>query len=837
MVPGWTVCFALTAVCVISTSALAIKPAKSEIGVAHEWTSTHFARPTEIAAPVSTTVRKDEPGLLVLANNDPVQKNSRMGKPLKILDKEYTHGLFCHAVSKVVVRLPVAGKTFSSIVGLDAHAGGGSVVFSVKVDGREAFSSGVMTQGMEGKPVSVDLGGASQFILEVGDAGDGIACDQSNWADAKVVMQDGSELWLADLPFNEHTQPLTPRSMYQTPFSFRYGGKSSDEFLASWDYKETTTKLDKNRSQKVVTYSDPNTKLVVTLKSIEYRDYPTVEWTLFFKNTGKENTPILEQIQAIDTRINRRGTQEFILHHNQGTTIAANDFAPLITELKPGLETRLTSSQGRPCGAVWPYFNIEGPEAGMIVVVGWPGKWSAQFNRDGNNNLRVAAGQDLTHFTLHPGEEIRTPLIVLQFYKGHDIDRVQNIWRRWMLDYNLLRPGGKLPPPQMTPCSSHQYAEMTKADEASQIMFVDRYVEERIKIDYWWMDAGWYPCDGNWGKTGTWEVDRTRFPRGLRAVSDHAREKGIKTIVWFEPERVGGAGTWLYDNHKSDWLLGGTLLNLGNPEAWNWLVNHIDKIITDEGIDLYRQDFNMDPLPYWRNNDADDRQGITENHYVTGYLAYWDELRKRHPNMLIDSCASGGHRNDLETMRRSVPLLRSDYIFEPIGQQGHTYGLAQWLPYFGTGVNQTDPYLFRSCMCPGMIPCWDMRNKDLDYDLMRKLSAEWRSVAPNYMGDFYPLTPYSLAKDVWMVWQFDRPEAGEGMIQAFRRDESADAAMVFKLRGLDANASYVVTDIDTGHSQNMTGHELMNEGIKVMISGKPGAALVTYKRSMKDGNG
>ena len=54
--------------------------------------------------------------------------------------------------------------------------------------------------------------------------------------------------------------------------------------------------------------------------------------------------------------------------------------------------------------------------------------------------------------------------------------------------------------------------------------------------------------------------------------------------------------------------------------------------------------------------------------------------------MLIDSCASGGRRNDLETMRRAVPLWRSDYAFEPIGQQCMTYGIRLWLPYHGTGT-------------------------------------------------------------------------------------------------------------------------------------------------------
>ncbi|MEN6308568.1 MAG: alpha-galactosidase [Anaerohalosphaeraceae bacterium] len=116
-----------------------------------------------------------------------------------------------------------------------------------------------------------------------------------------------------------------------------------------------------------------------------------------------------------------------------------------------------------------------------------------------------------------------------------------------------------------------------------------------------------------------------------------------------------------------------------------------NKIITDEGVDLYRQDFNIDPLGHWRANDTEDRQGITENKYVAGYLAYWDELLRRHPGMLIDSCASGGRRNDLETMRRAIPLYRSDYILEPVGNQGQTYGLSLWLPFYGAGYNLPVP--------------------------------------------------------------------------------------------------------------------------------------------------
>src|SRR5208337_2199302 len=142
-------------------------------------------------------------GVDVLANHDPVTQNGRGGKPMKIGDKEYTRGLYCHAVSLVEVHLPGPSKSFTAVVGLDhnedtAH-GKGSVVFAVKVRGRVAFESEVMRFGTPGRELNVDLGGADSFTLEVGDAGDGIGWDQSDWADAKVTLADGKELWLGEM--------------------------------------------------------------------------------------------------------------------------------------------------------------------------------------------------------------------------------------------------------------------------------------------------------------------------------------------------------------------------------------------------------------------------------------------------------------------------------------------------------------------------------------------------------------------------------------------------------------------------------------------------------------
>ena len=812
-----------------ATLAPAVTPSAEELLEARRFAAAKFEGVTDLKQP--------EIGLLVVANNDPVQQNGRNGKCLQIVDKLYAKGLFCHATSKVVVRLPKPAKSFTAVVGVDRNdqtvSNTATVVFAVRVGDRSAFQSPVMRVTTPGLPVQVDLGGAREFTLEVADGGDGISCDQADWAEAQVTLEDGQVVGLGDLPILG-----SQRRVYtaELPFSFTYNGKPSAELLKGWPVQRESRSLDANRTERVVRWSDPETGLAVRWVTIEYHDFPTVEWTLYFSNSGNKETPILADLQALDVPMERVGWPsadwtEFRLHHQTGSPCQANDYEPHLSVLKPGEVKRIATSGGRPTNSDLPYFNIELPTSeGLIAVLGWPGQWAAQFARDGQNGLRIRAGQEQTHFKLLPKEEVRSPLVVLQFWKGDRI-RSQNIWRRWMLAHSMPKPGGKLPPVELAACSSHQFGEMINANTESQKLFIDRYLEEGLKLDYWWMDAGWYWNKSGWPNVGTWEVDTNRFPGGLRVISDHAHAKGVKTIVWFEPERVT-ADTWLTNNHP-EWILGGKaggLLNLGDAAAWKWVTGHINQLITDQGIDLYRQDFNMDPLGNWRANDAEDRQGITEIKHVAGYLAYWDELRRQHPDMLIDSCASGGRRNDIETLRRSVPLLRSDYIIEPVGNQGHTYGISFWMPYYGTGTGALDTYMLRSVLCPHFTACFDMRKKDLNYEVARRVLGQWRQYAGNFFGDYYPLTPYSLDQGSWIAWQFNCPERGEGMVQAFRRAESIYEQVRPRLSGLEPDARYVLTNLDSGETTEMTGRELWDKGFSLSISDQPGSAVITYKK-------
>jgi alpha-galactosidase len=189
-------------------------------------------------------------------------------------------------------------------------------------------------------------------------------------------------------------------------------------------------------------------------------------------------------------------------------------------------------------------------------------------------------------------------------------------------------------------------------------------------------------------------------------------------------------------------------------------------------------------------------------------------------------------RNDLETLRRAVPLLRSDWYWSPEGQQCLTYGLSLWFPYQGTGViYERDTYWWRSSMVAELSFGPDTAGLDhVDFARLRRLVDEHRLISPCFLGDFHPLTAYTHAADQWMAWQLDRPDLGTGVVQAFRRPESIYESARLRLQGLDAEATYEVRDLDPNTVTRLSGRELMERGLLVTLTERPGSAVIVYDR-------
>ncbi|MFA6108032.1 MAG: alpha-galactosidase [Candidatus Latescibacterota bacterium] len=639
------------------------------------------------------------------------------------------------------------------------------------------------------------------------------------------------------------------------PISLCCDGTRVTGIPAAWNPGGTSRRLDANLVETVWQGLDPATGLTIRVECLIYQDFPVVEWTVWLENTGSSPSPVLSEILALDSVLPATAP---VLHHGNGDFYSEEGYTPTETPLLPGTEVSCIPNGGRPCDGAFPYFRLHDQGRGYTLAVGWPAQWSARFTGV-KEGVAVQAGQARTRLRLFPGERVRTPRITLMVWTGEPA-RAVNLWRRWFLAHVMPKPDGRSLRPLLAVAGTDEGEEFTAATEENQLRFQDQFRRRGIDFDVWWIDAGWYPCrnpegERRWWLTGTWQPDEERFPRGLRPVADHAAIGGARLLIWFEPERVT-RNSRLFAEHP-EWLLqradeatraadANALLNLGNPDCRRWLTDHVCGQIQEHGIGVYRQDFNFPPLDYWRENDAEDRQGWHENQHVQGYLQYWDELLARNPGLWIDSCSSGGRRNDLETMRRSVPLHYTDYGYgrHPVKLAFH-HTLYAWIPYFKDVTlswdgeiqgdewrydREVDRYAFHCGMAPMFVPALDIHRDDYDFALARELVALWRRAADLLLyGDYYPLTRFSRSPEEWVAWQFNRPERGDGLVQGIRHAACVDETLIVVLRDLDAEAEYRLENPETKEELVRTGAELMERGFDLTLSPRS-AAIWFYRR-------
>jgi alpha-galactosidase len=476
--------------------------------------------------------------------------------------------------------------------------------------------------------------------------------------------------------------------------------------------------------------------------------------------------------------------------------------------------------------------NLEWRGGGVICAIGWSGQWSLDVARDAGREVALRAGQQTTNLVLHPGESIRTPRTLLVEWRGDDAMEGHNALRRLLLDHYVPRVDGEIALPPVAQCGWFTFNTGNDVTEANQIEMMEPMAG--MGFEAYWLDAGWF--EGGWpAGAGSWVPKAEAFPQGLKPVGDAAHERGLKFVLWFEPERVNPASR-IAKEHP-EWVLhtgeGDGLFNLGDPAARRWLTDFLSQCITDFGIDVYRNDFNIDPLRFWQAADSPDRQGMSEIRYIEGLYAMWDDLRARHPGLTIDNCSSGGRRIDLETVSRSYPLWQSDTQCcgkaMPVWDQNQTAGLSPWVPLHAAAVWGFSPYVFRSIATTGANFVADPSKEPLDQEAKDAIE-ELRRLRPYWLGDYYPLMPVSRDERHWAGWQFDRPDLGEGFAALFRREGSPYSVCEASLRGIDPDATYEVSYGESYElrTETMRGSKLSK--LNAEISTAPGSLMFIYRK-------
>lgn len=547
---------------------------------------------------------------------------------------------------------------------------------------------------------------------------------------------------------------------------------------------------------------------------------------LRFEHRGAENSKEIWRVRTLNVTLNAtRGVP--VWNSFTGDSCGAQSYNRLEKALTDGEKLHVEPQGGRSCNTTgFPFFDIDCGERAYAFGIGWTGQWVEEVSAFAGR-VRVEIGLADADFYLRPGECVRGPRALMVEGASGDVRRA---FRRVMLEKfsPAARTGKALTLPiALQPFDRYFYNPRFQtykngrpewATEQGQIDSVDAAVRCRY-IDTLWLDAAWFK-NGFPDGVGNYSF-ADGFPRGLKPVTDYAHEKGLKFVLWFEPERVDKHSE-VFRDHR-DMLLSSSrsasnhLFNLADDRARAWLKETLIRFIGENGIDIYRQDFNFDPLPYWRENDEEGRKGLVEMKYIAGLYDLWDALVEAFPELLIDNCASGGRRIDLESCSRAVPLWRSDTGCFPVSEErrGHTWSqnhilaLTQFLPYHACATWEDSAYHIRSAQSGGIACNFDVLNPEFGYERAQRMLGEVVAHRKYWTGDFYPLTEIDNSEKIWAAWQLALE--GEGVAYAFRRDECEQERFELKLQALEPAARYEVTITDeemNAETRILTGEEL-----------------------------
>jgi alpha-galactosidase len=449
-----------------------------------------------------------------------------------------------------------------------------------------------------------------------------------------------------------------------------WGGLRFDEYAARCRFADGTRDLDLRFADAAIT--DDATTLLVTLTDAAYPLSIALRWHLAgdlivagatFSNTGSAPITLLRAYSAawhLPPAADGRTLVTLAGHWAGETRIQT---APLA----PG-EVLLQSRRGITGADAQPWFAITEPGSDPHVFVGalaWSGNWHLRLSTRVTGATRITGGLSDDDFAWHlaPGAPFTTPDFVAGCVAG-DLNDARAALHRYVLAEVLPLPQCATPLPVLYNSWEATFFFVT---EPSQRELAE--AAAALGVELFVVDDGWFAGrnDDSAG-LGDWRPDPLAFPDGLRPLADHVRRLGMAFGLWVEPEMVNPDSD-LYRAHP-DWVYHfprrprsearhQLVLNLAREDVRAYLLAALDDLVRVNEIAFLKWDMNR-PIsePGWPEH-PEMAQEIWVRH-VQGVYGILDELRRRHPGVLIESCASGGGRADLGILRRADQIWTSD---------------------------------------------------------------------------------------------------------------------------------------------------------------------------------
>jgi alpha-galactosidase len=319
-----------------------------------------------------------------------------------------------------------------------------------------------------------------------------------------------------------------------------------------------------------------------------------------------------------------------------------------------------------------------------------------------------------------------------------------------------------------------------------------------VGVERFVLDDGWFGSrrDDTAG-LGDWWVSTDAHPDGLAPLIDHVRGLGMEFGLWVEPEMVNPDSD-LYRAHP-DWVLGDPevlgrgqlVLDLSIGECWAHLHGALDRLLADHDIAYLKWDMNRDLA------------GAGAHRQVVALYRLLDALRADHPDVEIESCASGGGRADFGILQRTCRVWASD-CNDALERQVIQRGFSHLLPpevvgaHIGpprahtTGRSQRLSFRAATALFGHLGIEWNLLEaSDRHLDALRWWVDLHKQARPLlHSGDVVRLDPVDATGHAHGVVAPDRSEALFALVQLTQSRRSAPPPV--RLAGLDPDRTYLV---------------------------------------------
>ncbi|GHO86271.1 alpha-galactosidase [Dictyobacter formicarum] len=518
---------------------------------------------------------------------------------------------------------------------------------------------------------------------------------------------------------------------------------------------------------------------------------------------------------------------------------------------------QVESRKGTTGSTAYPWFAIDTQateQQGEVYfgTIAWSGNWNLRISTRITGETAIAGGIHEHDFArvLTGQQSFKTPDFVAGF-ANDGFNGSRHRLHNYVRQHVLPQPQASQPRPVL-----YNSWEATTFDvnEEGQSKLAERAAA--LGVELFVVDDGWFPArNHDHAGLGDWRVDPQKFPNGLQPLVNRVHELDMQFGIWVEPEMVNPDSN-LYRAHP-DWIYhfptrprsearNQLVLNVGRQDVQEYLIDLLDKLIGDHGVDFIKWDMNR-PIsePGWPEYVAAGNNGreIWVRH-VEGVYTIMDTLRARHPKLSIESCASGGSRADLGILERTDQIWSSDNT-HPDARLFIQEGISHILPgrVMGDWVTDTPSdrvqneiplaYRFHVAMM-GMLGIGGhlMHWSEEDLSEAKRWIAIYKQIRPLVQdGDQHWLLSPSATAGNWAAVESVAPDATEAVVFAYRRTNPFwETTPRLRLQGLQPTSNYRVQlmGIVDAEAQEYSGAALMHQGIALPLGRSSYASCILH---------